>query len=163
MTSVLFSSLLWASALVSAFTYFIRWNATLSCTCVRQRLQFIKFEIWIRFLHKHINSLQKAFIKPRMPCGAIFNVGWMHFYCTSKSQQPFTVIIKIGRARTFLIRKVIFTKDGLRGSKSSLLKCPFISTKVLHSGAWVIFSLYCWWTLKTQTAAGLLGCCHFKY
>ncbi len=55
------------------------------------------------FLHKYIDSLQKAFINPQ---SLVEHFLWLMdaLFWASKSQPPFTDIIKIGRARTFLIQ-----------------------------------------------------------
>ncbi len=46
--------------------------------------------------------LQRAFINPPEPCGVF--LGWIYaLYFASKSQQPFTGIITLRRARTFLV------------------------------------------------------------
>ncbi len=67
-----------------------------------------------------------AFIHLLEPCGALFMIDGCTFWA-SKSQSPFTAIIKLGKARTFFNRtsivfiwkkKAIYTKDGLRVSKS---------------------------------------------
>uniref|UniRef100_A0A673NFS9 Integrin, alpha 1 n=1 Tax=Sinocyclocheilus rhinocerous TaxID=307959 RepID=A0A673NFS9_9TELE len=46
---------------------------------IRERLRFIKFLIWIFFLHILIGSLQKGFINPSKPCGALIMMDGYNF------------------------------------------------------------------------------------
>ncbi len=84
-------------------------------------------KIWIFFLHKHINSLQKPFIKPPEQCGAVLMMDGCTFLGFPIFHHTFTAIMKLGRARTcFNItpiviiwnKKVIYTCKGLRVSQS---------------------------------------------
>ncbi len=63
-----------------------------------------------RFLHRRINSLQKAFINHPELCGALFMMDeciLLFFYWIIENQQPFNAIINLERARTFFFTTLI--------------------------------------------------------
>ncbi len=60
------------------------------------------------FLTQMHQFASDTFIHPPEPCKAFYD-GWT--LLDFKSQHPFTAIIKLGRARTFLIYIRLYTSD----------------------------------------------------